>query len=306
MSRNNGNPDGDQAGFSGGGEEDVSAVSMSEVMRQMAIQNNRLMALLEQGRDTEGHNRQDGRNLDDPAKVRLLLRSLSVSVHEKFLNYLLPSHPRDYTFDQVVEKLKTIFGQQKSIFSKRYDCLQLSKNEADDFVTYAGIANRHCEEFELQKLSVNQFKSLVFICGLKSAKDTDVRTRLLSKLESDSADTNIEGLVTECQRLSNLKHDTALVEKKHSSSAVQAVRQFKQGQKLSKATMQDGNGKLPPFPCWQCGAMHFVKDCQFSKHMCKQCGRMGHKEGYCNCSSKASASTSTVDKKISKTRQSNL
>lgn len=171
--------------------------SLSEVMRQMAIQNTRLMALLEQftggtqpalQRSAPEHIieslssaikefhfdpengltfdrwfskyedlfRQDGRNLDDPAKVRLLLRSLSVPVHEKFLNYLLPSHPRDFTFDQVVEKLKAIFGQQKSLFSKRYDCLQLIKSEADDFVTYAGVVNRQCEEFELQKLAFRQ------------------------------------------------------------------------------------------------------------------------------------------------------
>lgn len=103
--------------------------------------------------------RQDGRSLDDAAKVRLLLRSLSVPVHEKFLNYLLPSHPRDFTFDDVVAKLKQIFGQQKSLFSKRYDCLKLEKSEADDFVSYAGIVNRQCEDFQLQKLTVDQFKS---------------------------------------------------------------------------------------------------------------------------------------------------
>ena len=42
----------------------------------------------------------DGRELDDAAKIRLLLRSLSVPVHEKFLNYLLPRHPRDFTFEE--------------------------------------------------------------------------------------------------------------------------------------------------------------------------------------------------------------
>ncbi|XP_062714108.1 uncharacterized protein LOC134290899 [Aedes albopictus] len=214
--------------------------SMPEMMRQVAQQNNRLLMLLEQ--ITEDLFRQDGRNLDDAAKVRLLLRSLSVPVHEKFLNYLLPSHPRDFTFDDVVAKLKQIFGQQKSLFSKRYDCLKLEKSEADDFVSYAGIVNRQCEDFELQKLTVDQFKNLVFICGLKSTKDAD------------------------CQRLSNLKHDTALVEKKPTSSAVQAVRHSRK--QLSYQQKSSADGKTPPSPCWQCGAMHFVKDCQFSKHTC--------------------------------------
>lgn len=278
---------------------------MPEMMRQVAQQNNRLLMLLEQitgnqeattqrsapekileslaSNIKEFHFdpengltfdrwfskyedlfRQDGRSLDDAAKVRLLLRSLSVPVHEKFLNYLLPSHPRDFTFDDVVAKLKQIFGQQKSLFSKRYDCLKLEKSEADDFVSYAGIVNRQCEDFELQKLTVDQFKSLVFICGLKSTKDADVRTRLLSKLESDQADTiNLEGLVTECQRLSNLKHDTALVEKKPTSSAVQAVRHSRKQPSYQQKSSADG--KTPPSPCWQCGAMHFVKDCQIGR-----------------------------------------
>ncbi|XP_062713039.1 uncharacterized protein K02A2.6-like [Aedes albopictus] len=186
--------------------------------------------------------RQDGRSLDDAAKVKLLLRSLSVPVHEKFLNYLLPSHPRNFTCD-VVAKLKQIFGQQKSLFRKRYDCLKLEKK----------AHRRPVQEF---------------ICGLKSTKDADVRTRLLSKLESDQADTiNLEGLVTECQRLSNLKHDTALVEKKPTSSAVQAVRHSRKQPSYQQKSSADG--KTPPSPCWQCGAMHFVKDCQFSKHTSK-------------------------------------
>lgn len=29
--------------------------------------------------------------------------------------------------------------------------------------------------------------------------------------------------------------------------------------------------------------MHFVKDCSYSTHVCKQCNRQGHKEGYCSC-----------------------
>ncbi|XP_055633543.1 uncharacterized protein K02A2.6-like [Toxorhynchites rutilus septentrionalis] len=222
---------GSEAGASGG------EIPLSVVMQQMAEQNSRLMKLLEQFTGNQATStqqnapekileslatnlkefhfdpeigltfdrwfskyedlfRQDGRSLDDAAKVRLLLRSLSVPVHEK---YLLPSHPRDFTFDEVVDEMKQIYGQHKSLFRKRYDCLNIEKNEVDDFVTYAGIVNRQCEDFEHQKLTVDQFKSLVFICGL----------------------------VTECQRLSNLKHDTALVEKKPTSSAVQAVRQSK-------------------------------------------------------------------------------
>lgn len=130
---------------------------------------------------------EDGKELNDAAKIRLLLRSLSVPVHEQFISYLLPKRPRDFTFKEVVSKLKAIFGVQRSLFSKRYDCLRLSKNDSDDYITFASLVNRHCEEFELPRLTIDQFKALVFICGLQSPKESEVRTRLLSKLESEGS-----------------------------------------------------------------------------------------------------------------------
>lgn len=215
----------------------------------------------------------DGRELDDAAKIRLLLRSLSVPVHEKFTNYLLPQHPRDFTFDQVVQKLKTVFGQQKSLFSKRYDCLRVVKSDADDYVTYAGIVNRQCEDFDLANLTIDQFKALIFICGMQSSREAEVRIRLLSKLESEArGEINLEVLITECQRLSNLKHDTALVEKQTGSS-VQAVQHQKQQYQAKQPAATSSNTNLPRSPCWQCGGMHFVKDCSYSSHVCSAADR---------------------------------
>ncbi|XP_055589226.1 uncharacterized protein K02A2.6-like [Uranotaenia lowii] len=225
--------------------------------------------------------REDGRALDNAAKIRLLLRSLSVEVHERFLNYLLPRHPREFTFDQVVEKLNAIFRQPKSLFSQRYECLQAQKNEADDYITYAGTINRHCENFDLARLIVDQFKALIFVKGLQSPKDSEIRARLLSKLESEGAAAiNLNMLVEECQRIANLKHDTALVEAHHNEpSTVQAVQRFKPKVHQSDTT----ETPLPRSPCWQCGAMHYVKDCTYTTHVCKQCNQQGHKDGYCNC-----------------------
>lgn len=45
--------------------------------------------------------------------------------------------------------------------------------------------------------------------------------------------------------------------------------------------------------CWQCGAMHSVKNSKFSSHQCKQFNKTGHKEGYCGCFSKISTSEPT-------------
>ncbi|XP_062542302.1 uncharacterized protein K02A2.6-like [Armigeres subalbatus] len=166
----------------------------------------------------------DGANLDEAAKVRLLLRSLSVTVHDKYVNFVLPKH-------------------------------LLTKRDADDFLTYAGMVNRCCEDFELSKITTDQFKSLIFTCGLRSSKDADIRTRLLSKLEANAADeSTLESLITECQRLQNLKHDTVMMEHKKSRR-----------RRLSP--------KVQKTPC-------YVRDCTYTKHVCRDCKQTGHKEGF--------------------------
>ncbi|CAH1105699.1 unnamed protein product [Psylliodes chrysocephalus] len=164
----------------------------------------------------------DGAKLDDAARVRLLLRNLSTPAHEKYINFILPKHPRDYTFNQTVATLKKIFGQRISIFSTRYKCFQISKSETDDFLTYAGIVNKQCEDFQLKKLSENQFKCLMFVIGLKSAQYSNITTRLLSKIDKDDKDDiSLEQLVDECHKILSLEADTALVEQ--NSSQVHAV-----------------------------------------------------------------------------------
>lgn len=229
----------------------------------------------------------DGAKLDDAAKVRLLLRSLSVTVHDRYVNFVLPKHPRDFKFAETVKKLTELFSVRVSLFSKRYQCFQVSKSETDDFVTYAGIINKHCEDFELRKITADQFKSLLFICGLRSSNDADVRTRLLSMLEVNAEGAcTLEALITECHRLQNLKQDTAMVEHKPVSS-VFAVKQDKPSPSTSSSTNASQSTKsqsaLPSSPCWFCGDMHYVRDCDYKEHLCQDCNQTGHKEGYCSC-----------------------
>ncbi|XP_062703691.1 uncharacterized protein K02A2.6-like [Aedes albopictus] len=220
----------------------------------------------------------DGAKLNDAAKVCLLLRSFSVNVFDRHVNFVLPKHPREFTFEETVKKLKELFSVQILLFSKRCQCFQLAKNDADDYVTYAGKVNKTCEDFELNKITSDQFKSLVFICGLHSTKDADIRTRLLSKLETNvDEDCKLESLITECQRLQNLKHDTAMVE--HTSiSSVCAVKQKKTQSNPSgpKTKPSSGKSSTAKTPCWQCGGMHFVRDCSFSNHVCKDCKQTKH------------------------------
>ncbi|KAK4470017.1 hypothetical protein MN116_000047 [Schistosoma mekongi] len=216
--------------------------------------------------------------MDDASKVRILLRKLGTIEHERYSNFILPKNPRDFSFDETVQTLSQIFGEQSSLFNIRYQCLKIMKNPGDDWVKHAGIVNRECERFKLSSMTEDQFKCLIFVCSLHSPEDADIRTRILSKLEHCPSMT-LQEVTTECQRLVNLKHDTSLIENGSRFLHVNALeRTDLQGSRAQN--YRNGSGK-PPSPCWLCGDWHFKRFCPFKNHRCTTCLRKGHKESRC-------------------------
>ncbi|XP_058449298.1 uncharacterized protein K02A2.6-like [Malaya genurostris] len=240
----------------------------------------------------------DAKNLEDAAKVRLLLRKLDTPSHTRYTNYILPKLPKDINFTDTVEIIKKIFGSQTSVFNKRYQCLQLMKSEVEDIISYGGKVNRACKDFDFKNMKIDQFKCLVFVCGLKAHCYTDIRARLLSRIKSETAEApvTLQNLIDDYQWLDNLKADTSMIERQSCSKPTVHAVQEKGNTHQQQSSKSEG--KTPRKPCWQCGQMHFVRDCPFSNHQCKQCNRSGHKEGYCNCFSKMKSVSSGEEKKL--------
>lgn len=69
----------------------------------------------------------DGAELDDAARVRLLLRKLDGNSHNLYANFILPKKPREIKFDETVKILLQIFGHKASLFNLRYNCLNIQK-----------------------------------------------------------------------------------------------------------------------------------------------------------------------------------
>lgn len=223
----------------------------------------------------------DAVKLDEKAKVRLLMQKLGVVEHTQYCNYILPSHPREFSLRDTIEKLSAIFGERTSLFNIRYNCINLVRNMGDDIVTYAGKVNHECERFKLSDLSSSQFKSLIFVAGLTSPEDADIRTRLLSKLDT-SPDLTIQELTSEYLRLVNLKRDSQLVQSSHKSNDIASVdRILRQDTKRFSKHDEPSRGLHPPSACWYCGQWHFGRFCPFRNHVCQNCQRVGHKESHC-------------------------
>ncbi|XP_053686599.1 uncharacterized protein K02A2.6-like [Sabethes cyaneus] len=228
-----------------------------------------------------------GAQLEDADRVRLLLQKMNSVDHDRYVNYILPKSPREIPFADTVKTLKEMFGYQTSVFFRRYQCLLTTKKNSDDFVTYASAVNKACEDFSINTITPDQFKCLIFVAGLQSEKQKDIRTRLLAKMEGETqADPmTLKKLLLECQHLDNLKHDTAVIE--NQKATINAIYRNEQRDPVKYVQKKMDNSREPRRPCWQCGQMHFVADCTFTHHTCRNCGKTGHKEGYCGCFSKS-------------------
>ena len=225
----------------------------------------------------------DAASLDDASKVRLLIRKLDTTAHSRFSNYILPKTTRNFTFDETKEILYKIFDRQTTLFNVRYNCMKMVKQSHEDFVAYAGIVNKKCEQFKLKDLTSDQFKCLIFICGLSANEDADIRTKLLSLIETDK-DINLDKLTSETIRLKSLKHDTKMIEQQ--SSAVQHISHHQCSSSNRTPNGKTSSSKTPKSPCWFCGGMHYVRYCQYKTHQCAVCKKVGHKDGFCKKNTK--------------------
>ena len=108
--------------------------------------------------------------------------------HNNFVDYILPKKNKqtcELGLLETVKLLSELFSSKTSLFFKRWKCLNLTKRDNDDYLGFASVVNKNCDDFKLGELSADNFKCLIFAQGLVSAKDVEIRRRVLSKLENE-------------------------------------------------------------------------------------------------------------------------
>ena len=78
----------------------------------------------------------------DDWKVGLLLRKLRSAELSRYSNYILPKHPQDFNFIEMVEILKQIFSECIPLFNIHFKCLNITEYDTVDFMTYADTQQR--------------------------------------------------------------------------------------------------------------------------------------------------------------------
>ena len=91
------------------------------------------------------------------------------------------------------------------------------------------MVNRYCERFQQNEITPDMFKCLIFIQGLTSLSEKEVRTRLLTKLEQDQK-LILRSQAEECQRILNWRADTVKIEDRDISN-IHTIKNKSEGKK---------------------------------------------------------------------------
>lgn len=104
--------------------------------------------------------------------------------------------------------------ERSSLSHTRYRCFQSVRKNQDEYFIYVSLVDSQCEWLQLSEMTADQFKCLVFVCGVMSSVDADIRTRILFRIETD-LHISLQSVSGEYQRIASLKHDIQLVSQLH-------------------------------------------------------------------------------------------
>uniref|UniRef100_A0A0N4YD51 CCHC-type domain-containing protein n=1 Tax=Nippostrongylus brasiliensis TaxID=27835 RepID=A0A0N4YD51_NIPBR len=207
----------------------------------------------------------DAKLLPESARVWLLCEKLDTVSFEKYQRHVLPRKLSEIGFDETVQQL---FDLKSSEFTTKYQCLNSEMSDSEDYLTYMEKAGIH-------EVDSDGIKCLLWIFGLKSQEEAEVRQRLIAVLDREYQEgrkVSLQQLHKECEKFLSLKRD--------SDTIAGNVRFVKEARKAGKKVV-----------CWNCEKNRSAK--------------VGHKEKYCEDARRGSdrRSNSTERRRDSKDRK---
>ena len=173
---------------------------------------------------------------------------------------------------------------KRSLYTTRYQCLKLEKLDYEDFREYTGRVNEECEKAKIHELDSDGLKALLWVYGLKSVKDSELRRMLLVYLDKEAQaerEVKLQDLYSECDKWISLKRDAKMIESE--TTHVYGVTSHEEGRSV------EHGGRL----CWNCGENgHLSRHCKAKKWTCGKCRKSGHKQEFCEKVVKYSAYSS--------------
>ena len=104
--------------------------------------------------------------------------------------------------------------------------------------------NKNCDDFKLSELSANNFKCLIFVQRFVSAKDAEIRCRVLNKL-GNGLNLIHHQIVEDSQRFVSVRQDTKNIEE----SGIAHIRKVRQKKKNLLLPLNQTNTKRNKTNC---------------------------------------------------------
>ena len=130
----------------------------------------------------------DCKELSNEKKGTLLGKS-GTTEHSRFC-FIPPPQKKnkqktmDLEFPETVKLSSQLFGPNTSLY-KRWKCLNIIKDDQQDYLTFAATVNKYCNDFKFADLTADDLKCFIFTQGLVSAEYAEIRRRVLTKLENE-------------------------------------------------------------------------------------------------------------------------
>ena len=93
------------------------------------------------------------------------------------------------------------------------NCLTITKKDDEDLVNYVSPINSDFEKSDLMSISNDYFKCLVFVCGLKYTRYTDVLVRC-QKLLEEKKEISLQNFGDGCVIMESILSDTTMIQNK--------------------------------------------------------------------------------------------
>ena len=103
--------------------------------------------------------------------------------------YLTKKNLRTWLFRNRIIQLQNVSIPQKMEMS------QLKKRGSDDYLGFASVVNKNCNDFKLGELSADNFKCQIFAQGLVSAKNAEIRLVTTKKKKHPVLATAVENYI---------------------------------------------------------------------------------------------------------------
>ncbi|KIH54296.1 retroviral aspartyl protease, partial [Ancylostoma duodenale] len=217
---------------------------------------------------------EDAKQLTESARVRLLCEKLDVDTFERNQRHVLPKEVTSIGFEGTVATLKELFDVKTSEFTLRYQCLKLEKNDTEGYSVYTERVNEFCERAKIHELDCDGIKCLLWIFGLKSQREAEIRQRLIAVLDREykaGRKVSLQELYGECESFLSLKNDSETI-----AGNVKTVKAAVKGERRKRE-------------CWNCCGDHFAQQCKSKPWFCKHCKKTGHKERFCEVANRRKA-----------------